>query len=125
MSLERTGDMGGLLENGKVAYFQLLRFMKPGHRTPVLGRSPNHVPTRVVGTDVRRPTHAHDGARSGGTDHRMASAKHSMPRRGEELPMFARHLSGPAAELGHLNLLAEVKCERQLALAAAQETSPA
>jgi hypothetical protein len=39
--------------------------------------------------------------------------------------MFARHLSGPAAELGHLNLLAEVNYERQLTLAAGQETSPA
>ena len=38
--------------------------------------------------------------------------------------MFARHLIGPAAELGHLNLLAQVNHEQQLALAAGQETSP-
>jgi hypothetical protein len=38
--------------------------------------------------------------------------------------MFARHQIGPAAELGHLNLLAEVSHERRLALAAARETSP-
>jgi len=38
--------------------------------------------------------------------------------------MFARHLIGPAAELGHLNLLVEVNHERQLTLAAGQETSP-
>jgi hypothetical protein len=38
--------------------------------------------------------------------------------------MFARHLIGPAAELGHLNLLAEVNHEQQLALAAGQKTSP-
>jgi hypothetical protein len=38
--------------------------------------------------------------------------------------MFARHLIGPAAELGHLNLMAEVNHERQLALAAGQETAP-
>jgi hypothetical protein len=38
--------------------------------------------------------------------------------------MFARHLIGPAAELGHLNLLAEVIRERQFAQAATQETSP-
>lgn len=39
--------------------------------------------------------------------------------------MFSRHLIGPAAELGHRNLLAEVNHERQLALAAGHETSPA
>ena len=38
--------------------------------------------------------------------------------------MFTRHHIGPAAELGHLNLLAEVKYERRIALATAQETSP-
>jgi hypothetical protein len=38
--------------------------------------------------------------------------------------MFARQLIGPAAELSHLNLLAEVSRERRLALAAAQKTSP-
>ena len=37
--------------------------------------------------------------------------------------MFARHLIGPAAELGHQNILAEANQERQLALAACQETS--
>jgi hypothetical protein len=47
-----------------------------------------------------------------------------MPRRREELPMFARQHIGPAAELGHLNLLAEVIHERQLVQAATQETSP-
>ena len=38
--------------------------------------------------------------------------------------MFTRHHIGPATELGRLNLLAEVKYERRIALATAQETSP-
>ena len=96
----------------------------PHCRTHVLARSANHVLTHVVGTDVLRRTRADDGARSGWTDHRTASAERSILRRGKELPMFARHQIGPAAELGHLNLLAEVSHERRLALAAARETSP-
>jgi len=38
--------------------------------------------------------------------------------------MFARQLIGPAAQLHHQDLLAEVNHERQLVLAAAQETAP-
>jgi len=38
--------------------------------------------------------------------------------------MFTRHLIGPAAQLHHQYLLAEVNRERQLVLAAARETAP-
>jgi hypothetical protein len=46
-----------------------------------------------------------------------------MLRRREELPMFARHLIGPAAELRQQNLRVEANHERQLSLLTAQETS--
>ena len=38
--------------------------------------------------------------------------------------MFARHLIGPAAQLPHQNLWAEVTHERRLALAASDAPSP-
>jgi hypothetical protein len=57
-------------------------------------------------------------------DRQLEDERQERRGRGEEIPMFARHLIGPAGQLPHQDLWAEVTHERRLALAASDVPSP-